>query len=161
MIHILTHFSYCFVKLNDMVIGVIGRRDIEKPVVRMWLFGIIMLIEMLLAKEIRRRWPDGNWEQHVSKGRLEKAKELKAERERRGYYPDLVDCLQLPDKLYIMLTEPVFVKDMGFASIRAAKRAIRELESLRNALAHGQDITTRDWPPIVRLARRIQQLYSG
>lgn len=161
LIHILTHFSYCFVKLNDMVIGVIGRRDIEKPVVRMWLFGIIMLIEMLLAKEIRRRWPDGDWEQHVSENRLEKAKELKAERERRGYYPDLLDCLQLPDKLYIMLTESVFMKDMGFASVRAAKRAIRELESLRNALAHGQDITTRDWPPIVRLARRIQLLYSG
>ena len=160
VIHILTHYSYCFVKLNDMVIGVIGRRDIEKPVVRMWLFGIIILVEMLVAREIRRRWADGAWERHVSEGRLGKAKALKAERERRGYYPDLVDCLQLPDKLQILLTEPVLVADLGFASARAAKAAIKELESLRNALAHGQDITTRDWPPIVRLARRIQQLYS-
>jgi hypothetical protein len=28
-----------------------------------------------------------------------------------------------------------------------------------NQLAHGQDITTHDWPQIVRLARRIQSFY--
>jgi hypothetical protein len=38
----------------------------------------------------------------------------------------------------------------------AAKRAVKDLEALRNNLAHGQDITQHDWPPIVRLARRVQ-----
>ncbi len=161
VIHVLTHFSYCFVTLNDVVIGVIGRSDVDKPVVRMWLFGIIMMIELLVAREIRRRWADGSWAGYLSAGRLEKARELKAERERRGYYPDLVDCLQLSDKLQILLNEPRFVENTGFGSAGAARRAVKELGSLRDALAHGQDIVQREWPPIVRLARRIQQLYSG
>ena len=37
---------------------------------------------------------------------------------------------------------------------------IKDLESLRNNLAHGQDVTSHDWPQIARLARRIQQMYG-
>ncbi|MBP1729293.1 MAG: guanosine polyphosphate pyrophosphohydrolase/synthetase, partial [Deltaproteobacteria bacterium] len=61
VIHILTMFSCCFVTLGGVVSGVISRQDIEKPVVRMWLFGIIILIEMILMKHIRHRWPDEGW----------------------------------------------------------------------------------------------------
>jgi hypothetical protein len=38
---------------------------------------------------------------------------------------------------------------------------IKDLENLRNNVAHGQEIASRDWPRIVRLARRMQQLYGA
>jgi hypothetical protein len=57
VIDVLTHFSYCFFRLQDTVISFIVRHDIERPVVRMWLFGIIILTEMAIVEAIRRKWP--------------------------------------------------------------------------------------------------------
>jgi len=161
VIHVLTHFTYCFVELEGTVVGVISRVDIEKPVVRMWLFGFIILIEVQVVELIRVEWPDNGWVGLVSEGRLEKARQLQSERMRRGYPADLLDCLQFSDKLQIAIQNQEFTEALGFGSTSAAKKALKDLESLRNNLAHGQDITRHDWPPIVRLARRIQQLYGG
>jgi hypothetical protein len=158
VIHILTRFSCCFVTINDEPVGVITRNDIEKPVVRMWLFGIIILIEMLLTKDIRFRWENEEWVGFLSEGRIEKAKELQKMRDERGTKADLLDCLQFSDKLQIALNEPDFQEASGFLSNKAARRAIKDLEALRNNLAHGQDITSQDWPPIARLAKRIQEM---
>jgi len=151
-------FSCCFVTVGGAVSCVISRQDIEKPVVRMWLFGIIILIEMILMKYIRQKWPDGAWQQHLSAGRVEKAKELQRLRKERGLVAELLDCLQFSDKLTLATNEPDFLQLTGFMSSKAAKRAIKDLESLRNNLAHGQDIAGQDWPPIARLARRVQEM---
>jgi hypothetical protein len=158
VIHILTRFSCCFVTINAEPVGVITRRDIEKPVVRMWLFGIIILVEMLLTKDIRCRWKDEDWMGFLSEGRVEKTRELQSLREKQGLKADLLDCLQFSDKLQIALNEPDFQEATGFLSNKAARRAIKDLEALRNNLAHGQDITSQDWPPIARLAKRVQEM---
>jgi hypothetical protein len=158
VIHILTMFSCCFVTINDEPVGVITRRDIEKPVVRMWLFGLIILIEMLLTKDIRSRWKNEEWTGFLSEGRLEKARELQKIREERGRKAELLDCLQFSDKLQIALNEPDLQEASGFLSNKAARRSIKDLEALRNNLAHGQDITGQDWPPIARLAKRVQEM---
>jgi hypothetical protein len=160
VIHILTHFTFCFVSFENTIIGVICRSDIEKPVVRMWLFGIIILIEMLAVEQVRIKWPKGEWASIISEGRMQKALLLQGERERRGMKADLVDCLQFSDKLQLVLQDPEFVENAGFNSSAAARKAMKDLESLRNNLAHGQDITCHDWPPIIRLAHRIRQLYG-
>ncbi len=161
VIHVLTDYTFCFVSIDGNIIGVIRRDDIEKPVVRMWLFGIIILIEIFMVQIIRNRWPGDSWTSEVSEGRLEKARELQAERMRRGLEADLVDCLQFSDKQQLFFREPKFVRGSGFASAAAAKTAATDLETLRNNLAHGQDISKHDWAPIVRLARRVEQVYGA
>ena len=161
MIHVLTHFRYCFVELDGAVVGVIGRGDIDKPVVRMWLFGIVILIEVQVVELIRAQWPDGSWAACVSEGRMEKARQLQSERIRRGFPADLLDCLQLSDKLQTALQIQSFVESSGFGSVSAAKKVIKDVEALRNNLAHGQNVTSHDWPQIVRLARRIQQMFGA
>jgi hypothetical protein len=89
-----------------------------------------------------------------------KARLLQAERQRRGLPADLLDCLQFSDKLQLAIQDREFVETLGFGSAGAAKKVVKDLESLRNNLAHGQDITSHDWPQIARLARRVQQLYT-
>ncbi|HZV80622.1 MAG TPA: hypothetical protein VFF53_00485, partial [Geobacteraceae bacterium] len=133
---------------------------IEKPVVRMWLFGFIILVEMQIVELIRSEWPENGWFGLVSEGRLEKARQLQSERIRRGYSADLLDCLQFSDKMQLAIQNPEFIEAAGFSSTSTAKKVLKDLESLRNNLAHGQDITRHDWPPIVRLARRVQQMYG-
>lgn len=44
---------------------------------------------------------------------------------------------------------------MGFDSAKQAKKVIKEFESLRNHLAHAQDIVAHDWAQIARLVGRL------
>ena len=80
---------------------------------------------------------------------------MQAERQRRGQLCELIDCLQLADKGQILLQDAVVLRSFGFDSRAAGKRVLRELQSLRNNLAHAQDIVTHDWAQIARLTRRL------
>jgi hypothetical protein len=161
VIGILTRYDFCFVTAMGDVAGVITRTDIQKPIVRMWLFGIVTLTEIDLMERIRALWPDGSWTRLVSAGRLDKAQALLLERRRRGQHVELLDCLQLSDKAQILMDDEGQRSEFGFATKGAAKRVIQDLESLRNNLAHAQDIVTHDWPQIARLARRIEDRFAG
>jgi len=155
VIHVLTNFDYCFVAISDSVIGAISRSDIEKPVVRMWLFGLIILIDMSVSATIKNRWPDSSWQHLVTPARLEKAQKLYNEHQRRQMSGELFDCLQLADKMQLLFHEPSFLEESGYASLNAARRVFKGIETLRNNLAHGQDIISTDWPSIVRLAHQL------
>jgi hypothetical protein len=158
VIHVLTRHDYCFVSMLGNVTGVIRRDDINKPMVRMWLFGIITMVEMGLVELIRERLPEGTWEANLSEGRLQKARDIQKERQRRSIYCDLLECLQLSDKAQVLIDDPVALARLGMASKSVAKRAVKELESLRNHLAHAQDIVMHDWPQIARLSMRMEEV---
>jgi len=158
VIHVLTRHEYCFVMVLGNVAGVIGRDDINKPMVRMWLFGIVTIAEMGILSLIKKRFPDDSWLQHVSDGRVQKAREIQDERQRRNLYCELIDCLQLSDKAQILVEDATALERLGLESKSAAKKMIKQLESLRNHLAHAQDIVKHDWPQIVRLSVRIEEL---
>jgi len=151
-IQVLVRHDQVFVTVMGIVAGVITRSDIQKPIVRMWVFGVITMMEMNLAQRLRRFFPDESWTSHLSASRLEQARTIQAERERRGQLSDLVDCLQFSDKGEILIGGAMRIEEYGFNSKKHAKRVMKDLESLRNNLAHAQDIVTHDWPQIVMLA---------
>lgn len=157
VIHILTRHTNGFISLLGEVVGIIGRSDINKPVVRMWLFGMITFTEMELVRMIDDYYPDDSWQTLLSAGRLEKAQSLREERLRRSQQCRLLDCLQLSDKGQILAQNAAILADLGLESRGAAKRVVRELESLRNNLAHAQDIVAYDWAPIARLSHRLEE----
>jgi hypothetical protein len=161
VIHVLTRHDYCFVTLLGNVAGVVGRDDINKPMVRMWLFGIVTMVEMGVVQLINERFPDAAWQVVVSEGRLQKARDIQAERQRRNQYCELIDCLQLSDKAQILINDEASLEQLGFDSKSAAKRSVKELESLRNHLAHAQDIVMHDWAQIARLTRRMEEITRG
>jgi len=158
---VLTRHDYCFVRVLDDIVGVISRGEMQKPVVRMWLFGFITTIEMALRERTLLRWPDGAWAEHMTPSRLAKAQSLRDERLRRGQECELLDCVQLSDLAKILLAVPEERMAYGFSSAAAAKRAVKEMESLRNNLAHAQDIVTHDWAQIARMAQRMERLAKG
>ncbi len=157
VIHVLTRHDYCFISVLDNVSGVISRDDINKPMVRMWLFGILTMIEMGLVQLIIDQYPEQSWQSLISAGRLAKAQQIQAERQRRNQYCELIDCLQLSDKGQILMENENAMKRLGFETKGAAKRAVRSLESLRNHLAHAQDIVTHDWAQIARMSQRMEE----
>jgi hypothetical protein len=161
VIHVLTRHDYCFVTTLGHIGGVICRDDVNKPMVRMWLFGMVTMIEMGLIRLVDELYPDGAWQAKLSKGRLQKARDIQNERQRRNVHSDLMNCLQLSDKAQILIDDPVAMERLGMGSKKSAKRAIHDLESLRNHLAHAQDIVQHDWPQIARMSVRMEETVHG
>jgi hypothetical protein len=158
VIDVLTRHDRCFVSVQGSVTGVISRSDLHKPAVRMWLFGIITFAELEATERIRRKWPNESWTALLAGERVARARQLCAERARRRDECELLDCLQLSDKLNILLSDPSQRDLLGIPSASGAQRASREFETLRNKLAHAQSFVEKDWAQVARLARRIHQI---
>ena len=62
-----------FVRVLGTVGGIITMSDLQKPQARMWLFGLITLIEMRTSRLIEQICPGDSWKQYVSESRLQKA----------------------------------------------------------------------------------------
>ena len=146
----------CFVTILERVGAIATLSDLEKPPMRMFLFGMITLGEMVMTQIIRHQYLDGSWQQHISEGRLAKAMQLQKERARRGQNVDLVDCLQYGDKGWILSYNEDIRKALGQESRRKMREAIKEIETLRNNLAHNQPIIPTSWQRIVIACSRLE-----
>jgi hypothetical protein len=140
-----------FVRVLGAVGGIVTMSDLQKPPLRMWLFGMVTLIEMRISRLIEQMCPGDSWKRHVSEGRLQKAEALLEERRRRNQSLELIDCLQISDKGQIIARNEEIRILTRFTSRRQVEEAIKALESLRNNLAHSQDILSCDWQTIVWL----------
>ncbi len=161
VIHVLTRHDFCFVSIFNEVTAVITREDINKPQVRMWLFGLVTMIETTLTQMIEQFFPNNSWLDVMSVGRIEKTQVMFDERKRRNIRCKLIDCLQFSDKAGILITNKNILTNMGFETGKQAKKIVKELESLRNNLAHSQDIVTHDWAQIARLVNRLSEKIEG
>ena len=130
---------FLFITIIGGVGGIVTRADLHKPPVRMWLFGIVTLIEMRCSELIEQHCPEDSWQQYVSELRLQKAQALLVERRRRNQALRLFDCLQFSDKGQIVARHEGIRQLTTFPSRRQAEEAISKLERLRNNLAHAQE----------------------
>ena len=151
----------CFVSILGRVGAIVTFRDLEKPPVRMWLFGMITIVETFMTRRIRVRYPEGGWATLLTPARLAKAQELREERLRRGQDAELLECVQLADKAIVFVKTPGAVEAFGFPSRRQAEEAFQRLQALRNALAHVQrEIVSRDFQLVARLAASVERILS-
>lgn len=149
-----------FVRAFGQISGVISRAAIEKPPLRMWLFGLITISEQRVTRLIDQLFPNDAWQAQLSEGRLTKAKELQALRQSRGQRPALLDCLQFGDKGQIVARHESLRSRTRFDSRSGVERFVQALQDLRNNLAHAQDISG-DWEVIHELAANVQRIVCG
>jgi hypothetical protein len=152
----LNQTPFTFVRMLGKVGAIITRADLQKPPVRMWLFGIVTLIETRCAELIDQHCPGESWRPFLSEGRLQKAQALLEERNRRNQTFQLVDCLQFGDKGQIIARNEAIRKQTIFSSRTQAGATLKRLERLRNNLAHAQDVATDDWEAIVQLCEFVK-----
>ena len=152
----------CFVTVLGRPAAIVTLQDLEKPPVRMFLFGMITLLEMLLARTVDEAFPAEAFRPLLAPGRLARAEALRQERRRRGVESRLVDCLQFADKGQLALRIPGIADrvDPGM-SRKAALRALKELESLRNDLAHGQEFVAEAFERILIFTGRLDRLLES
>ena len=152
---------FMLVELLGQPAAIVTRSDLQKPAVRMWLFSMVTVLEMNLQRTIDLLFPNDQWTEALSPGRRRKAEALQQERLRRKQPCTLAECLQFSDKARILTKDSRLMRKLGFASKRDADRNIKEMERLRNHLAHSQDIVTHDWQTMVDLSSRVEGLLSA
>lgn len=150
-----------YISLLGRVGGIVTRTDLQKPPVRMWLFGMVTLIEMRFTGLIELFCSGDSWKQFLSPGRIQNATELFEERTRRNQHIDLLDCLQFADKGQIVARNERLRQLTQFESRRQIEQVFKGLERLRNNLAHSQDIITSDWEIIVQLSENLDRVLEG
>lgn len=149
---------HVFITLLGHVGGIVTRGDLQKAPVRLWLFGLVSLLEMQMLRVVREHYPGDTWSRHLSPERMQGTRRLFDERRRRREENDLSDCLQLGDKATIMMKDPALFALSGFESKRSLESFFKEVGLLRNALAHANDILHRRWPALADLANDLENL---
>lgn len=160
VVGLLGKYPHLLVKTYGQVGGVIERSAIDRPPVRMWLFGLITISEQRVTRLIDELFPAAAWMQEISAGRLSKARELQQLRQSRGQQPTLLDCLQFADKGQIVARSEVLRARTRFHSRSEVERFVQALQDLRNNLAHAQDISP-NWEVILELAANMHQIVCG
>ena len=154
----LNEASFVLVETLGQPVGVIVRADLEKPPMRMWLFGMVTLFEMSITRVLASHYVSDSWMPHLSESRIAKAQELQNERLRRKEAVALVDCLQLSDKGQLFACSEELRFRYWDRSKTQILKVIKELERLRNNLAHSQSYIGQNWDGIVRLAETLDSL---
>ena len=149
---------WVFVSILGQVGGIVTRGDLQKAPVRMWLFGLVSLIEMQLLWCIRQSYPDGSWFEKLSKDRCKKAQGILSNRRKKNIEIDLADCLEFVDKNKLLLKTEFIWKQMPFSSKKEVERFFRRLADLRNLLAHSQDIIGSNWPQNADIALQAEEV---
>ena len=152
--------DWVLLRILGEVTGIITKADLQDPPVRMWLFGMITVIELRFQKMIEEHFQAEEWVKYMSPGRLEKAKRMFEERQRRNQDSALVDCLQFSDKAQIIARDETLRQQAGFASRNRADEGIKRMEKLRNNLAHSQSIVDTDWEVIADIADHLQRFFN-
>jgi hypothetical protein len=150
-----------FVSVHDKVWGIATKGDLQKFPFRMWLFGVLSMVEMHMLRLIRERFSNDEWQRGFNTCRLNKAKELFDLRTRQNEEIDLDDCLQWCDKVAIVAGNANFRELLGFQSKRDAERRLSRMEGLRNHLAHAQDLLTGNWPLVIDITEDAERLLNA
>jgi hypothetical protein len=150
----------CFVTILDRVGAIIALSDLEKPPMRMFLFGMITMIEMSMTELLRQRYPNNSWQELLSAQRVAVARNLQEERSRRGQQVELLDCLQFGDKGWILTYDEDIRKSLGHKSRKETRTAVKEFETLRNNLAHTQEIIPSGWQRIIIACSRWEERFE-
>jgi hypothetical protein len=150
-----------FIIEGNRITKVVTLADLQKPPIRMLLFGVISLVEMHLYRIIRESFAEDSWKSHLSAKRIQQAEELFLQRKARNEAIELSDCLQLCDKRDIVLNEQPLRERLGIESKSKGKDFFKKLENLRNNLAHSQDLNTQNsWNEMITLIQQTEMLLA-
>jgi hypothetical protein len=131
--------DHVFVSAETGVIGIITAADLSKPAIRIYLFGLISLLEMHLGYWIKVKYPDQTWRKQLKESRISAAEKVLNDRRRKDQEIDLLDCLQFCDKRDLILCHQDLRAALELDKNADPERSLVLLERLRNQLAHSQE----------------------
>jgi len=146
-----------FVRFLNCPVGIITRGDLQKSPVRMWLFGLISLLEMRLVQRLREAYPGDTWLPYLNEKRIEAAQNVLKQRAKNNEAIDLAECLQLCDKKTIYGKSNRLKCFHAFDSKRKWDEFMDAVEMLRNSIAHSNSVAFGPWPDVARLVDEMEK----
>ncbi|HEL4297657.1 TPA: hypothetical protein UM674_001609 [Stenotrophomonas maltophilia] len=149
---------FVFVENDSVVDAILTWADINKPIVRIYIFGLISLLEMHLSFWVASTYRDDQWKAVLRDRRVLAAVAVQEGRRRFGQELPLIQCLQLCDKRDLVLQSEALRQLFGLNSKNSGEKFFKNVEALRNSLAHSQyDIVVGGaWGEMLSLIARIQ-----
>ena len=141
ILEVLSKKEYLFVIYGNEITGIITIADINKPPVRIYIFGIISLLEMHLNLWINHYYPNESWIKNIIKRRIEEAQKIYEKRKGDNLDLSLLECIQLCDKRDLLNKNRNFRECFKFSK-KQFDKFIKRAERIRNELAHSQNSIT-------------------
>jgi hypothetical protein len=159
VLHVMARRQFMFVMIGSEVRGIITQADLNKPAVRVYLFGVLSLFEMHVTFWIRAEHPSDTWESLVA-SRLGAAKRLRARKHKRGHDTSLLDCASLGVKKEIVVKSPAVQRRLGIAT--GDLEQFTKVDEVRNSLAHSYEDLAREhsWKEIADLVQFVETLVT-
>lgn len=132
--------SYLFVINGSEVEAIITLADVEKPAVRMLLFGLVTFFESNMADLIHKTYPDNKWKRYITEERMIKARHVFKHLIKENKETNLINCTQLCDKTDIFYESESLLNAYMPMSKTKASEFLDDIEDLRNDLAHAQSL---------------------
>jgi hypothetical protein len=115
---------------------------------------------MQMLRIIRKKYPGNSWKKYISsEERLSNTEEIFQELQSNNNAIELIDCLQFCDKRDILLENEDILRKLKYSKNKFDE-LLKDLEDLRNNLAHAQNIITYKWPNIIVLSKEAEELLT-
>lgn len=155
---VLSEINFAFVIAGKHISGIITKADINKPPVRIYLFGMTSLFEMHLSAWVNHYYVNDSWVQEVSENRMQDAAKIHELRKGNNQELSLLECLQLCDKRDLLAKSKQFREDFDF-SRASFDSFVKNVEKVRNELAHSQYsiIANIEWISLIEIISRTEK----
>lgn len=137
LLEVLKTSIFKYVTSDEKVIGIVTRSDLNKPIPRTYLFGVVSLVELHINYWINGHYPNDQWVEHLKEERQKNVYEILELRKGSCDYLAMIECAQLSDKKEILRNTPDFLAQFGFSKSKF-KSFMEKIEVVRNEIAHSQ-----------------------
>lgn len=160
LLKVLREKERAFVLVGPEVKGIVTLADLNKPPIRVYLFGLVSLLEMHVRFWIKTAYPNGSWKKCLSDKRLEYANRIQTERQKRNQQIDLLDCVQFCDLRDLLLGSEEVLNKLCLKDKKMTQELLREAEKLRDKLAHSQEnlVEGTSWQALIDLIDSMESL---
>ena len=124
---------------SSEIVGLVCLADLHKLPVRAALFGVVTALEMLMIDRIEAAWPE-EWLSLLSPTRRKKVEEKIVSLRKNDTFVSKLLATDFADKVNVIVKQGLLK-----GSKTSLRKEFREIEKLRNALAHASEFaSTRD-----------------
>lgn len=143
---VLSKNNFAFVMYGNAITGIITKADMNKPPIRIYIFGIISLLEMHLNSWITHYYKDESWISQVPVDKMDEAKKIYEQRKGNNQDLTILECLQLSSKRELLSISCDFLTTFSFSKNKF-ETLLNRAETLRNELVHSQNsiIANIEW----------------
>jgi len=162
-VNILAKQPYIFVREQQSgdIFGIITRADLYKHAFRIWLYGLISVLEIHMFELIRLSYPGESWTHKLSWHRRRKVRKIHNKRKKRNEDIELLYCTEFCDKKILIHKSKVALKATGFGSKSKFAKSLKNIEELRNEVAHSCKVSKKRWEDVSELCKQAESIINN